>query len=166
MKYIKLFDNYTSSFDRKEYLKWKRKNVTIRGVKEAGEENGGGDMLGKGLYTAALSNKDLAKQYGKIYFVVGAKPKTPKVFNTLNQWELWFYNTLVYAYSKKKGKEYPDKRDFNSSTTIEKELLKLGYDGIEITGREMVNFTPSNDIRYFSNEYELEDYYETYISKK
>ncbi len=158
MKYIKLYENF-SSFDKKEYLKWKRKNVTIRGIKEAGEENGAGAMLGKGLYSASLSNKDLAKQYGKVYFVVGAKPKNPKIFNSLNEWEIWFYNTLVYQYSKKKGNDFPDKRDFDAETTIEKELQKMGYDGIEIKGREMVNFSPSEDVKYFQNEYQLENYY-------
>ena len=45
----------------KDYLNWKRKNVTIRGVKQIGEENNAGAMLGRGLYTAFLSNKSLAK---------------------------------------------------------------------------------------------------------
>lgn len=148
------------------YLSWKRKNVTIRGIKEAGEENNAGAMLGRGLYTAFLSNKDLAKQYGKVYFVLGAIPKNPKVFNTLNEWEIWFYNTLVYKYSKEKGSEYPDKRDFTANTTIEDEMQKLGYDGIVIKGREIVNFKPDDNIKYFSNEDQLEDYYETVINKE
>ena len=63
------------------YLSWKRKNVTIRGVKEVGEENNAGAMLGRGLYTAFLSNKGLAKEYGTVYFVLNAIPKNPKVFN-------------------------------------------------------------------------------------
>lgn len=149
-----------------DYLSWKRKNVTIRGVKEAGEENNAGAMLGRGLYTAFLSNKDLAKQYGKVYFVLGAIPKNPKVFNTLNEWEIWFYNTLVYKYSKEKGSEYPDKRDFTANTTIEDEMQKLGYDGIVIKGREIVNFKPDDNIKYFSNEDQLENYYETVIRKE
>lgn len=90
-----------------QYKSWKRKNVTIRGVKEVGEENNSGAMLGRGLYTAALSNRELAKQYGTVYFVVGAIPKNPKVFNSLNEWEIWFYNNLVFKYSKEKGKDYP-----------------------------------------------------------
>lgn len=70
-------------FDRKEYLKWKRKNVTYRGMQETGAENGGMAKYGSGLYTAALSNKTMAKQYGKVYYVVNAVPKHPKiVFNT------------------------------------------------------------------------------------
>lgn len=148
-----------------DYLSWKRKNVTIRGVKEVGEENNAGAMLGRGLYTAFLSNKDLAKQYGKVYFVLGAMPKNPKVFNSLNEWEIWFYNTLVYKYSKEKGSEYPDKRDFTANTTIEDEMQKLGYDGIVIKGREMVNFRPEDNIKYFSNEDQLENYYETVIKE-
>jgi hypothetical protein len=162
---IKLYEHYNN--DRKEYLKWKRKNVTIRGIKEIGEENGGGAMLGRGLYTAYLSNKELAKQYGKVCFVVGAIPKNPKVFSSLNNWEIWFYNTLVFQFSKEQGKDFPDKRDFYSKTTIEDEMMKMGYDGIAITGREMVNFKPNEkEILYFSNEIQLEDYYEIVIAKR
>jgi 8-oxo-dGTP pyrophosphatase MutT (NUDIX family) len=147
--------------DRSGYLKWKRANVTLRGVKEVGEENNAGAMLGRGLYTAALSNKSLAKEYGQVYFVVGAIPKNPKVFNTLNEWEIWFYNTLVFKYSKENGKEYPDKRDFYANTTIEDEMMKMGYDGVVIKGREMVNFKPDDDdVKYFSNEMQLNNYYE------
>ena len=159
LKEGEVFDEARSS----DYLAWKRKNVTIRGVKEAGEENNAGAMLGRGLYTAFLSNKELARQYGKVYFVLGAMPKNPKVFNTLNEWEIWFYNTLVYKYSKEKGSKYPDKRDFTANTTIEDEMQKLGYDGIVIKGREMVNFKPEDNIKYFSTEDQLENYYETVV---
>jgi hypothetical protein len=145
-------------FDRKQYLKWKRNNVTIRGISSPGEENGAGAMLGNGLYTAALSNRSLAKQYGEVNFVLNVIPKNPKIFNTLNDWEIWFYNTLVTKYSKEKGKEFPDKRDFYASTTIEGEMLKMGYDGIVIKGREMVNFKPQN-VLYFKNETQLINYY-------
>lgn len=153
-----------SSFDNKSYLSWKRKNVTLRGIKEDGLENNGGTMLGKGLYTAFLSNKSLAKQYGDVKFVLNAIPKNPKIFNSLNEWEIWFYNTLVYKYSKANGKEYPDVRDFDKNTTIEKEMQNLGYDGIIIKGREMVNYKPENVV-YFKNEEQLKNYYETLISK-
>ncbi len=158
------FDNNTLNEDthednHKDYLKWKRKNVTIRGVMNMGEENNGGAMLGRGLYTAFLSNKMLAKKYGKIYFVLNAIPKHPKVFNTLNDWEIWFYNTLVYKFSKEQGKDFPDKRDFNANTTIEGEMMKLGYDGIVIKGREAVNFTPGDDVMYFENEVQLKQHY-------
>lgn len=152
--------------NHKEYLNWKRKNVTIRGVSNGvGDENGAGAMLGLGLYTAFLSNKQLAKKYGKVYFVVNAIPKNPKIFNTLNDWETWFYNTLVFKFSKEQGKEYPDKRDFYTHTTIEAEMQKLGYDGIVIKGREMVNFIPK-DVMYFDNEIQLMDYYENLTMKR
>jgi len=159
MKYILLKESHEN------YLKWKRKNVTIRGIKNIGNENEGSAMLGRGLYTAFLSNKDLAKQYGKIYFVVNAMPKNPKVFDTLNRWEIWFYSTLVFNYSKAKGKDYPDRRDFSENTTIEDELQKLGYDGIIIKGREMVNFKPEN-VMYFETEAQLQNYYYHMIEKK
>ena len=144
------------------YLKWKRENVTYRGINnDEKEENGGGALLGQGLYTAYLSNKSMARGYGKVYFLVGAKPKNPKVFNTLNDWEIWFYNTLVFSYSKAKGKTYPDRKDFDSQTSISEELQKMGYDGIAIRGREMVNFTPEEDkIMYFENENQLYRYWE------
>ena len=158
MKYILLKESHEN------YLKWKRKNVTIRGIKNEGEENEAGAMLGRGLYTSFLSNRELAKQYGHIYFVVNAIPKKPLVFDTLNRWEIWFYNKLVYEYSKANGKDFPDKRDFNKNTTIEDELQKLGYDGIIIKGREMVNFKPEN-IVYFKNESQLQNYYYTVIEK-
>jgi len=141
-----------------DYLKWKRKNVTLRGIREVGNENGGSAILGRGLYTAALANKDLAKQYGTVQFVLNAIPKKPKIFNTLNDWEVWFYNILVFKFSKEQGKDYPDKRDFSDKTTIEAEMMKLGYDGIIIKGREMVNYTPEN-VLYFQNEQQLENYF-------
>jgi len=40
--------------------------------------------FGKGLYTVPLSNKSMAKQYGKVYFVVFAKPLKPKIVSTVN----------------------------------------------------------------------------------
>ena len=160
MRLNKIFEEITNDFNRSDYIKWKKKNVSLRGIKNSGEENNGGAMLGKGLYTAALSNKSLSKQYGTVYFVINGIPKNPKVFNDLNQWEIWFYNTLVYEFSKKEGKDYPDKRDFNKYTTIEKEMMNLGYDGIIIKGREYVNFSPPENVNYFKTEEELINYYE------
>jgi hypothetical protein len=154
------------------YLKWKRQNVTVRGVRNnVGTANSDdknlltafGDVLGRGLYTAFLGNKGMAKQYGKVYFVLNAIPKHPKVFNTLNDWEIWFGNTVVYEFSKQLGKNYPDKRDFFAKTTIEKELMKRGFDGVIIKGREMVNYTPPDNVLYFSNENELINYFENNI---
>ena len=62
-------------YNHADYLRWKRQNVTIRGIQELGKENNGMASFGQGLYTAALSNKELARKYGKVYFVVGAIPK-------------------------------------------------------------------------------------------
>ena len=148
-------------FNRYEYLRWKRKNVTIRGIKDQTKgENDGGAMLGRGLYTAFLSNKELAKQYGDVHFVFGAIPKNPKVFNTLNEWEIWEYNSLIYPYLKKRNLKQ-DKREFFKRTNIEDEMMKMGYDGIIIKGREMVNYKPDmNEIKFFSNENQLIHYYE------
>jgi hypothetical protein len=158
MRYLLLKESHES------YLKWKRKNVTIRGIKNEGEENYAGAMLGRGLYTAFLSNRELAKQYGTVLFVVNAIPKKPLIFNTLNQWEIWFQK-IIFEYSKANGKDYPDKRDFNKNTTIEDEVQKLGYDGIIIKGREMVNFKPEN-IVYFKSESQLQNYYYSVIENQ
>ena len=139
------------------YKKWKRANVTIRGMAEVGSLNGGSAIFGDGLYTAFLSNREQAKKYGKVYFVVGAKPKHPKVFKTLNQAEIWLGTQL---YGKHSINGFPDRREFFKHTTIEKEMVKLGFDGLVITGREIVNYTPDNDeIKYFEREEELKRYF-------
>ena len=51
------------------------------------------------------------------------------------------------------------KKSFYENTTIEDEMQKLGFDGIIIKGREMVNYKPEN-VLYFSNENQLINYYE------
>mgnify|MGYP000981632105 CR=1 FL=1 len=158
--------NESRDYTRNDFLKWKRKNVTIRGVQEIGKENNSGAMLGDGLYTAFLSNKQLAKQYGTVYFVVNAIPKNPKIFNTLNDWEIWFYRHLVTPHTKTADGDIPDVREFYKKTTIKDAMLKLGYDGVIIKGREMVNYLPDEDeIRYFENERQLEQYYEYVVNR-
>jgi len=167
LKYYENINNFINeNYSHTNYLKWKRQNVTVRGVRDSvstPNNEYGGDMLGKGLYTAFLSNKKMVKEYGKLYYVLNAIPKHPKIFNTLNDWEIWFGNTVVYEFSKQLGKDYPDKRDFYSKTTIEEEMQRKGYDGIIIKGREMVNFTPPDNVLYFSNEQELINYFENNI---
>jgi hypothetical protein len=148
-----------------DYLMWKRKNVSLRGINpdttsEIG--NGRGAMLGVGLYTTFLSNKSMAKIYGTVYFVVGAIPNNPLVFKTLNEWEIWF-QMLVRNYCKENGEEL-NRSYFNANTSIEKEVMTLGYDGIIIKGREMVNFTPADNITYFKTERELRNYYDVVIA--
>jgi hypothetical protein len=147
----------TESID--EYSKWKRNNITYRGIKEVGEDNGVSGMLGKGLYTVPLSNKSMAKSYGELYFVYNAKPKNPKIFQGLNAWEIWFQTVLMKDFYKD---GFPDRRLFDKTTTIEDEVIKLGYDGIIIKGREMVNFKPE-DFKYFRTEEGLKDYFYSFI---
>jgi hypothetical protein len=121
--------------------------------------------FGQGLYTAALSNQGLARKYGKVYFVVGAIPKHPKIVNTWNDAEI-FIQRVAMNYGKEKGiDDYFDaKRDFDANTNVRDEMLRLGYDGLVIKGREMVNYTPDNDkIRYFENENQLIQYYEDFV---
>ena len=135
------------------YRKWKRDNVTYRGMKAIGQPNERvGNTMGDGLYTVPASNKLMAKTYGDLYYVVNGKPQTPKIFNTLNDWEIWFQGTMLQQY------DY-DRRLFDKATNIRDEMLKLGYDGIIIKGREMVNYTPE-DVLYFKTERELENYFE------
>jgi len=66
-------------YNHAKYLKWKRQNVTLRGIKNLGQDNEVYGSFGKGLYTVPLSNKAMAKTYGTLYFVVNAKPQKPKV---------------------------------------------------------------------------------------
>lgn len=139
-----------------DYSKWKRKNVTLRGIKELGKSNEVYGSFGSGLYTVPLSNKAMAKQYGDVYFVVNAIPKNPKIVDSLNSAEL-LRQRLVNDFCKKNHKNY-DMRFFNANTSMENEMLNLGYDGLIIKGREMVNYAPS-DIKYFKTEDELQRYY-------
>jgi hypothetical protein len=151
----------TVEYNHKEYLKWKRKNVSIRGAKNVGQSNGGGGMLGLGLYVAPLGNKALAKQYGTVYFLVGAIPKSPLVVDSLNEWEIWSQRNLFMKYSTG---SFPDQRAFFKQTTVEAEMQEMGYDGVIIKGREMVNYNPTeDDIKYFQNERQLQMYYEDFI---
>jgi len=149
-------------YNHKEYLKWKRKNVTIRGVSNESRVNGGSAMLGVGLYTAPLGNRALAKEYGKVYFILNAIPKKPFVVDSLNNWEVWSQNNLFMLHSNDR---FPNQREFYKNTTIEAEMIKMGYDGVIIKGREMVNYTPPDNIIYFKTERELQSYYETLLSE-
>lgn len=135
-----------------DYKSWKRKNVTLRGISKSPDEfNGGSAIFGDGLYTASLGNKVMAKGYGDVYYVVNARPKNPIVFNDLNRAEIWLQQNILF-------KKYKDIRDFHKHTTIQDEVQKLGYDGIEVKGREIVNYKPEN-VKYFKTEDELINYF-------
>ncbi len=146
--------------DVEEYSKWKRKNVTLRGIKEMGKPNDVYGSFGKGLYTAPLSNKSMAKEYGDVYFVVNGRPKNPKIVDSLNNAEI-LRQKLINDFCKKYNKDY-SLRFFEENTTMEDEMLILGYDGLIIKGREMVNYSPDN-IKYFKTENQLRHYYETLL---
>lgn len=161
-KIISIINEVINDFNQKEYLKWKRKNVTLRGMQEIGKENNGMASFGQGLYTAALGNREMARKYGKVYFVIGAIPNHPKIVNNWNDAEI-FIQQVIMQYGKEKGiDDYFDaKIDFDTKTNVRDEMLKLGYDGLVIRGREMVNYTPDeNKIKYFENENQLIQYYE------
>lgn len=142
--------------NRNDYLSWKRKNVTLRGVKEFGKDNEIYGSFGKGLYTVPLSNKSMAKEYGDVYFVVNGKPNNPKIVDTLNQAELVRQN-LINDFCKKHDEDYSPSF-FEKNTSMDKEMLNKGYDGLIIKGREMVNYKPEN-ILYFKEEQQLKSYY-------
>ena len=144
------------NFDNNAYKTWKRKNVTLRGIKNLGEENGVYGSYGNGLYTVPLGNKAMAKQYGVVHYVVNAIPKNPKIVNNINEAEMLRQN-LVNNYCIENGVKY-NPRYFEDNTSMDKEMLKIGYDGLIIKGREMVNYTPT-DVKYFKDENQLINYY-------
>lgn len=149
--------NTLTEQSRHDYLKWKRKNVTLRGMTELGKENKGGGRFGSGLYTAFLSNKDMAKVYGKVYFVLNAIPKTPKVLQDANLAEIYLQG-IINNWCKSRGMSY-NSNEFFKHTDIRTEMLNLGYDGLVIKGREMVNYTPPDNVKYFEHEFQLGNYY-------
>jgi hypothetical protein len=150
--------------ERKEYLAWKRKNVSLRGLSEEGkDENGAGARFGRGLYTAALSNKSMARGYGTVYYVVNAVPKHPIVFRDTNAAEIWIGNTLMPMYIGKS--QFPDSRKFYKMTTLEDAIMKLGYDGLMIQGREMVNYAPPDDVQYYRDESQVESHWKLHVKK-
>lgn len=148
------------------YLSWKRKNVTLRGMQDRynPDGNGGGARFGDGLYTAALGNKQLAREYGKVYFVLGAIPKHPKIVYDTNYAEIALQR-IIGDWCKNKGIDR-DPNEFFKATTIADEMMRLGYDGLVIQGREMVNYDPPEDVLYFETENELIGYYEDVISQQ
>ena len=151
MKYLR---NREELLKHKQYLSWKRKNVSIRGIAKFGEFNKGGASMGEGLYTACLANKEMARKYGKVYFVVNTRPKNPLKFRNFWQWEIYLQNLMIRV----TGDDFYKVKDFYDKTTIKDEIQKLGYDGIEIVGREYVNYQPK-DILYFDTEWQLENYF-------
>ena len=130
----------STNMELSKYRKWKRENVTLRGMKNVGEENGVFGSFGRGLYTCALSNRTMARQYGKVYFVVNGRPRNPKKFQSLNNFEIF-------------------RQRYENVEIMAEHLIKSGYDGIEIPGREMVNYSPEN-VLYFESEIELMNYFE------
>lgn len=141
---------------KESYSVWKRKNVTYRGIRSEtlDGENGVYGSLGEGLYTVPASNKAMARTYGKLYYVVNARPKNPLTFQYLNNWEIYLQKLIIEYYN---GEYNP--RKFYKEAKIEDEVMKKGYDGVVITGREMVNYKPEN-VKYFENEKQLIEYYD------
>lgn len=144
------------------YLKWKRQNITLRGidVHRTADTLGGMAKYGQGLYTAFLGNKEMAREYGDVYFVLNAIPKHPKVTYNVNEAEI-FLQQVVTDYCKRFNVPR-DNSFFSKHTTIAEEMNNLGYDGLVIKGREMVNYNPENVI-YFKTEEELKEYYKKNI---
>jgi len=159
------FNKYIINESRSEYLAWKRKNVSVRGISEDAVNgvNDSGARFGSGLYSAALSNIAMAKKYGKIHYLVNAIPKQPKIVNDTNLGEIWFQK-IINDYCKEHGRNY-DTNFFFKNTTLKDAMLELGYDGFIVKGREYVNYKPEN-VLYFNDEFQLENYYDRVISNK
>lgn len=135
---------------------WMKNNVSVRGMNGFGKDDGSGmAVLGRGLYTAPLTNKSMARVYGNLHYVVGAVPKKPMTFRNMNDWEVWLGNKLIPRTMRKS--------EWFKSNTIEGAIQKLGYDGVVIKGREMVHYNPKN-VMYFGSTEELERWY--YTSKE
>jgi hypothetical protein len=135
---------------RKEFLRWKRKHVSLRGLTNPPDvENGGMARFGQGIYSAALSYKSLARKYGKVFFVVNARPLKPRKFKTCNDLEIYLQSI-----------PYDD---------IPKFCIEHGYDGWEVTGREYIRFNPDGkgsmveNVLYFQNEEALYNYWLTNV---
>ena len=134
-------------YNHADYLRWKRQNVTIRGIQELGKENNGMASFGQGLYTAALSNKELARKYGKVYFVVGAIPKHPKTVNTWNDAEI-FIQKVVMIYGKERGIDDYDwfatifatcsRQDSRHISELQKVILRAGCRRVNVKGSHHV----------------------------
>jgi hypothetical protein len=159
MKNIQCFNEFLNESEHSDYLSWKRKNVTLRGMQDRySEDNGGMAKYGTGLYTAALGNKAMASEYGKVYFVVNAIPKNPKIVPSTNEAEIFLQELVTKFY-----KEHNVPRNntfFSDKTTIAKEMKRNGFDGLIIKGRELVNYYPPKDVLYFENEDQLYSYYQ------
>lgn len=142
------------------YRKWRKSHVSYRGSKEENPLDGIDEydgVMGKGLYTTALSNKSMAKGYGTRWIMVNAIPQKPLVFKSINGWEIWLQKLMMDVLNS----DTPNQNKFFEKTTIEDEVKKLGYDGVIITGREMVLYDPNDkDVRFFKTEREVEDWYE------
>lgn len=125
-----------------DFNKWWRRHVSYRGMN--GESGSRGAALGEGLYSAALSNKSMAKEYGEVFFAVNARPIKPVKFNTLNRWEIWI-----------QGRQQIEKY---KGVSIRQIVIAEGYDGVEITGREYCCYNPEN-VRYFKTKEHVKHYY-------
>lgn len=146
----------------KDYLRWKKENVSLRGIENFNnryDTNGNGNIgrFGEGLYTAFLSNKKMAKEYGKVYFVVNGKPKKPLKTNNPSSLE-----NYIYEIARDQGYKSPIDAYKNGVKGAHDLLINAGYDGIQITGREYANFTPEN-VLYFENERLLENYFYNFV---
>ena len=159
LKYHEFIELYEAKLD---YKTRKRKNVSYRGIKTLGEDNQVYGSRGKGLYTAPLSNKAMAKTYGELYFVINAIPAKPYIVSSINEAEI-FRQKLIADFCKKHNQGY-SLSYFEQHTDMNDELIKLGYDGFVIKGREMVLYlTEDRDIRYYKKENDLILYYENNI---
>jgi len=150
------------------YRKWRKNNVSYRGSRKDDPLDGIDEYdgkFGKGLYSTPSSNKTMTKDYGTRFILVGAVPSNPLKFRNVNEAEIWLQQMMIRVMKeRKKGEDDIDSlRNFHKYSSIEKEVTKLGYDGIMIVGREMVLFNPKErDVKVFKTEKQLEMWYDDF----
>jgi hypothetical protein len=103
----------------------------------------------------------MIKDYPIIMYVINAIPKKAKIVNTTGNAEMFLQN-VINNWCKDNNIEY-NANYFSKKTSVKEQMLKLGYDGLIIKGREYVNYTPE-DIKYFNNELALLKYFNRKIN--
>ena len=77
---------------------------------------------------------------------------------TLNDAEI-LKQRLINNFCKENNTDYSYKY-FEDNTSMDIEMINIGYDGLIIKGREMVNYQPEN-IKNLKTENELQNYYQS-----
>jgi len=107
----------------------------------------------------------MAKQYGTVRFVVNGRPKNPIRFTNMHHALLFIQDELHTKYTDD-GISSP--RNFHEKgKTIKGELMDMGYDGLEIKGKEYVNYNPNEKDLYVCDDIkQLIRYWEMFYENK